>query len=224
MDLPRIIVNAKAYPEVTGPKAAARLAKACAATAASGMPIALAAPALELASLSLSWKGILPLMAQHVDPHAPGAATGWITAEAVAAVGATGSLLNHAEHKIPHAQVAATVKRLHANQLVSVVCADSIKELRALAAFKPHMLAIEPPELIGGDISVTTADPSIVSDAVKAVRSISPKTKVLCGAGVKTASDVSLALELGAYGVLLASGVVKAERPLVALKALAKGL
>ena len=34
------------------------------------------------------------------------------------------------------------------------------------------MIAVEPPELIGGDISVTTADPSIVSDSVEIVKKI----------------------------------------------------
>ena len=45
---------------------------------------------------------------------------------------------------------------------------------------------MEPPELIGGDISVTTADPSIVSDTVAVVKAVNPNVRVLCGAGVKS--------------------------------------
>jgi len=41
---------------------------------------------------------------------------------------------------------------------------------------------------------------------------------VLCGAGVKTGKDVKRALELGAVGVLLASGVVKSKDPKKALQ------
>ena len=224
MDLPRIVVNAKAYAEVTGAENALRLARACAKTSkATKASIALAAPLAELATLARK-RLDLPLYAQHVDAKAPGAATGWVTVEAIAGAGAVGSILNHAEHKIPHDQVAATVERLHASGLVSLLCADSIAEAETLAALKPRMLAIEPPQLIGGDISVTTADPSIVSDAVKAVRKVSSRTKVLCGAGVKTGADVRMALKLGAYGVLLASGVVKAKDPAAALKDLASGL
>lgn len=220
--LPQIVINAKAYPEVTGAKPALALAKACAKVAAD-VPLALSPPLAELAALARG-RTKLPLYAQHCDPHAPGAATGWVTAEALAAVGAVGSLLNHAEHKVPHAQVQATVQRLHAAGLVSLLCADSLTEARALAAFKPHMIAIEPPQLIGGDVSVTSAEPAIIRDAVKAVRAVSPKTKVLCGAGVKTGDDVAMARRLGAHGVLLASGVVKAKDPLAALKDLAAGL
>ena len=65
--------------------------------------------------------------------------------------------------------------------------------------------------MIGGDISVTTADPKIVSDTVAAVKDVNPNVRVLCGAGVKNGKDVATAIELGAEGVLLASGVTKAS-------------
>jgi triosephosphate isomerase len=224
---PRIVVNAKAYPEVTGAAGCLRIARACArVAAATGVPIALSPPLAELAGLARrrALAAPLPLFGQHCDPREPGAATGWVTAEALAAAGAVGSLVNHAEHKLPHADVAAAIARLHANGLTTLACADSLAEARALAAFRPTMLAIEPPELIGGDVSVTTADPAIVSDAVKAVRKVAPATLVLCGAGVKTGADVAAALRLGAHGVLLASGVVKAADPGKALRDLASPL
>jgi len=40
---------------------------------------------------------------------------------------------------------------------------------------------------------------------------VNPHVRVLCGAGVKNGRDVAKALELGAEGVLLASGVTKAS-------------
>jgi triosephosphate isomerase len=42
----------------------------------------------------------------------------------------------------------------------------------------------------------------------------------LCGAGISKGEDVIAAMELGAEGVLLASGVVKAEDPKTALEGL----
>jgi triosephosphate isomerase len=218
--LPRIVVNAKAYPEATGAAAALRLARACARLPG----VALAPPPLELAALGRRRGLAVPLLAQHCDPHEPGAATGWVTAEAVAAAGARGAIVNHAEHKRPHAEVKATVARLRAAGLWSLLCADSLAEARSLAALRPTMIAVEPPELIGGDVSVTAADPAVVSGAVKAVRKVAPRTAVLCGAGVKTGADVAAARRLGAHGVLLASGVVKAKDPGAALRGLAAGL
>ena len=47
----------------------------------------------------------------------------------------------------------------------------------ALAALNPTFIAVEPPELIGGDISVTTADPAIVSDTVAAVKAVNPNVR-----------------------------------------------
>ena len=85
----------------------------------------------------------------------------------------------------------------------------------------PDAIAIEPPKLIGGDISVTTANPNIVKKSVEAVKSVNDKIPVLCGAGVKTGLDVRKSLELGAEGILIASGVVKAENPEQALHELA---
>jgi triosephosphate isomerase len=90
-------------------------------------------------------------------------------------------------------------------------CAADLEEAKSLAEMGPTFIAVEPPELIGGDISVTTADPSIVSDTVAVVKAINPAVRVLCGAGVKNGQDVATAIKLGAEGVLLASGVTKAS-------------
>ena len=79
-------------------------------------------------------------------------------------------------------------------------------------------------ELIGGDISVTTANPDIVKDTVREVNKINPEIKILCGAGIKKGKDVTRALELGVDGVLLASGVVKAKNVKETLLDLIQGL
>jgi triosephosphate isomerase (TIM) len=228
-DAPRIIVNAKVYPQVTGRDRVLRLAEACqVAGEAADTRIGLAPPHLELSALAAAareagWNHVA-LYAQHTDPLVPGSGTGWVTAEAVQATGAVGSLLNHAEHKVPHSEVAATLERLHALGLETVVCADSMDETRALAPLQPTYLAVEPPALIGGDVSVTRADPAIVQDAAAAVLELAPTTLPFCGAGVKDGRDVAAAIRLGAYGVLLASGVVKADDPLAVLRDLSTGL
>jgi len=50
-----------------------------------------------------------------------------------------------------------------------------------------------------------------VENSVKAAKNVNREVRVLCGAGITTHEDYVKALELGAEGVLLASGVVKAE-------------
>jgi triosephosphate isomerase len=166
----------------------------------------------------------MPVLAQHVDPIPYGSHTGWILPESVKEAGAVGVLLNHSEHPLHIIDIAASVERARSLNLDAVVCANNIGVTGAVAALKPHAVAIEPPDLIGGEVSVTTAEPHIVQNAVTAVKAISPDTAVLCGAGVKTGGDVSAALKLGTAGVLLASGVVKAARPEKVLLEMAEAL
>jgi triosephosphate isomerase len=213
------------YPQVTGSRGVTNLAQACdEAAAAAGARIGFAPPQVEVATVGRLGLEHLVVFAQHCDALAPGSGTGWTTPEAIKAAGAVGSILNHAEHKISHGEVGATVERLRALGLSSLVCADGDAEVRALAALTPTYLAIEPPELIGGAVSVTSADPAVIERNAVAIRRAAPLTLSLCGAGIKTARDVSRAIELGCHGVLLASGVVKSRRPRAVLDDLCSGL
>jgi len=140
----------------------------------------------------------------------------------VKAAGAVGTLVNHSEHRLQQQEVSQLVVACRKLGLITCVCADTALNSGLLAAFGPDMVAVEPPELIGGDISVTEARPEVVSEAVAAVRRVDANIPVLCGAGVKSGKDVRKALELGAKGVLLASGVVKAKDPRKALEDLVR--
>ena len=71
---------------------------------------------------------------------------------------------------------------------------------------------------------MSTADPDVVTDSVEAAAAVDEGVEVLCGAGISTGDDVVAARDLGASGVLLASGVAKAEDPRAALSDLVAGL
>ena len=64
----------------------------------------------------------------------------------------------------------------------------------------------------------------VIERTVAAVKRVDDGIKVLCGAGIKTGRDVKRAIELGAAGVLLASGVVKASDPASVLEDLVQFL
>ncbi len=213
---PLIIVNFKAYPEVEG-EGALSLARACADVAeASGVSIVACPPTVELSRVASSVK--VPVMAQHVDTRSPGSATGWITAEMVQRAGAIGTLVNHSEHRLSLDDIRSVVSACKKAGLRTCICAESANSSGEVALFGPDMVAVEPPELIGGDVSVTNAKPEVVVEAVRAVHQVDPSIPVLCGAGVKNGQDVKRAIELGAKGVLLASGVVKAKDQRQALR------
>jgi triosephosphate isomerase len=104
--------------------------------------------------------------------------------------------------------------------LKTIVCAKDPEEGASFLEFEPDLIAVEPPELIGGDISVSSAQPEIIENAAKLIGS----DRLLVGAGVKNGEDVRIAIELGAKGVLLASGVTKAADPKAVLLDLVSGL
>ena len=166
----------------------------------------------------------IPVWAEHIDPITPGSHTGWTLPEAVKDAGAIGTLINHSEHRLTLANIDACLTRAQENGLDNIICTNNVATSKAAAALNPQFVAVEPPELIGGDISVTTADPDIVSNSVDAVKSVNDTVQVLCGAGVKNGKDVSKALELGSAGVLLASGIVTAKNKKEVIQDLAAGI
>ncbi len=186
-----------------------------------GVAVAVAPSLPDLGRLARSVE--VPVLAQHVDPIDAGAHTGFVTTDAIRAAGARGSLVNHSEHPVGVAQVRETVRRLRDDSLAAVVCARNVGTARRLAAFRPDYLAVEPPELIGGDRAVSTAKPEVIEGTVTAVRSVAPATSVLCGAGVHDRRDVRRALELGAQGILVASAVALARDPAAAIGELLAG-
>jgi triosephosphate isomerase len=218
---PLFLLNLKSYPGTAGRDGLefARLLERYAARA--GVAAAIAPPIPELARVASGVR--LPVLAQHVDALSPGAFTGFIVPETVRDAGARGSLVNHSEHRLPRPAIGATVDRLRAAGLVAVVCAGTVAEAAALAALRPPYLAVEPPELIGGEVSVSAAQPEVIARTVAAVHAESPLTHVLCGAGIHDREDVRRALELGADGILVASAVAKAARPGAAIQELLRG-
>jgi len=213
-----IIVNFKTYESAVGENAVA-LAKIHEVVAEeTGAAIAVAVNALDLERVIAAVK--IPVFAQHVDAAEFGSFTGGIVPELVKKMGAAGTLLNHSEKRLGE-NLAKSVEAAKAAGLQIVVCAEDDNEAEKIAAdLKPDFVAVEPPELIGGDISVTSANPEVVKNSVAKVG----KTPLLVGAGVKNGTDVKTALELGAKGVLLASGVTKADDPAAVLRDLASGL
>ena len=206
---PVVMVNVKTYESATGEKAV-ELAKICEKVSKdSGVEIACAVQIPDIYRVANAVE--IPILSEHIDPIVYGSNTGYILPEAVKEAGAVGTLINHSEHTMILKDIDAAIRRAKEVGLETVVCSNNITTSMAIAALNPDFVAVEPPELIGGDISVTTANPEIVSGTADAVRKINKEIKVLTGAGVKTGKDVKKAIELGTDGVLLASGVTKAK-------------
>lgn len=160
----------------------------------------------------------IPVYAQHVDGYEPGARTGHITADALTAAGAAGSLINHSERRLTLAEIELSVRALQTHKLTAVICSNNEVTSAGAAALGPEYVAIEPPELIGSGVSVSKANPEIIKRSVAAVHAVNPKVRVLTGAGIQSGECVKIAMDLGTDGVLLASSVVKAADPATVLR------
>ncbi len=209
MKIPIIVVNLKAYAESTGKKSVAIAKSAEAVSIEMGIEIAIAPSFVDLVKVKESVS--IPVFAQHVDTISPGSHTGSVTMENIKDWGIDGIIINHSEKQVKVSEIDMAIKRSRELGLKSLACSNNVEVTKAIAALGPDFVAIEPPELIGGDISVSMAKPEVVSDSVKAVMEINKNVLVLCGAGVKNKNDVKRAYELGSKGILVASGVVKAK-------------
>jgi triosephosphate isomerase len=222
VEYPLILLNLKTYEQSTGSKAIHLAKIAENVSEETGVCIAVAPQSIDLKTLSESVE--IPVFAQHIDPITYGKNTGHILPDALKIAGASGTLISHSERRLELEGIESRIKRAKESSLVQVVCVDTIERGRLVAPFNPDSIAIEPPELIGTGISVSKAQPEIVSGSVDAVHELNSGIKVLCGAGITNGNDVVAAIKLGAEGVLVASGVIKAEDPGKILMELAEAI
>jgi triosephosphate isomerase len=222
VDFPLVLVNFKTYREAMGQDAVKLAIIAMEVSKETRVCVAIAPQVIDIRMITMATEA--PVFAQHIDPVGYGQFTGHTLPEAMAEAGCAGTLINHSEHRLDLKAIEATVKRAREVALLPVVCVDTVERGRAVAPFKPRAIAIEPPELIGTGTPVSKAKPEVVSGAVEAVKRIDPAIRVLCGAGITNGDDATAALMLGAEGVLVASGVVKARDPKAALLDLAEAM
>jgi triosephosphate isomerase len=211
LQTPLILVNFKAYLEATGRNAVELAKKAERVSRETQVSICVAPQFTDIAAVAEETE--IPVFAQHIDPIEPGSYTGYVLADAVKEAGAMGAIINHSERQLRLSEIDAAIRIAREKKLVSVVCANNQSISAAVAALKPDMVAVEPPELIGTGVSVSKAKPEVVTATIKLVREINSTVTILCGAGISHGEDVAAALRLGTQGVLVASAVVKAKDP-----------
>ncbi len=212
------LINLKTYPQGTGEEAI-KLANIAKGFSREDLEVILSVQPMDLERTSK----IVKTFSQHIDPIEYGSNTGWILPEAVKKAGAVGTLINHSERRLSLEEVEKRIARAREAGLTTVCCASDPQNAEEIARLNPDYIAIEPPELIGGTVSVSEAKPEVISESVERVKGINPEIQVLCGAGVNSCQDIKKALELGAMGILVASAVVKSPEPEKAIGDLVKG-
>lgn len=206
MKTPILIINLKTYEETEGQKAVEILGICEEIAKKTGKNIAISPTALDIKEVAAKKKRVY-VLAQHADAVTYGSNTGSIVPKELRKIGVDGTLINHSEKTLTEKDIKNTIKLCNEEGLDTVLCVENSAKVNVYKKYKPDFIAVEPPELIGGEISISSAKPEIISESVKNSGDI----PLLCGAGVKNANDVAKSVELGAQGILVASGVVKVE-------------
>lgn len=163
----------------------------------------------------------LNVYAQHVDGQEAGKSTGFVLPESLINIGASGSLLNHSEHKLKLSEIKKIVKRCNEVNLKLIICSSSLREVSQLKNIHPYAIAFEDKKLIATGKSITSHKQHELKKFVEILKDsdIIP----LCGAGISSGEDVAQALVIGCKGVLVSSIVANSQSPESFLKA-ASGL
>ena len=89
------------------------------------------------------------VFAQHMDYLTPGRGLGSVLPEAVKAAGAVGVMLNHAEKPLTLEEIEKTIARADEVGLGTIVCADTVEDVKKIAKMGPNLIVAEPTDLIG---------------------------------------------------------------------------
>ena len=216
------IINCKNYENISGDKIIKFLKTAQAVSKKYNVNITVSPPQHLLALAASS--NTVPILAQHVDDSKTGSTTGFVIPELLKKSGVAGSLINHSEHQISNNEITSLIPRLQKLDMVSVLCVKNVAKVKKYAKLNPNYIAIEPPELIGTGRAISTERPELIAKAADEVKKAKNDTKLLCGAGIVSGTDVAKAVKLGSKGILVASGVVKADNWNTIMSNLAKSM
>ena len=154
---------------------------------------------------------VVHVYSQHMDSIPVGRGMGRTLPEALKAAGAVGVMLNHAEHKLTIEEIEKAIKRADEVGLATMVCADSIEEVKAVARLAPNILVAEPTELIGTGKS---ADKAYVDEVIRVIKEINPDVKPFPSAGISKGEDCYNIIKAGSSASGCSSAIAKAENPL----------
>lgn len=191
-----------------------------------GVTMLFTAGLVDVAAVAAATHGELLVLSPQVDAVLPGrgSTSGCILPEALRDAGVAGALLNHSERPMGLGQIARSIRRCDQSNLITVVCADSPDEAAALAHLGPNIILAEPPDLIGGNQSVASAQSQFIGRSVAAVRQVNPSILVVNSAGIRTPEDAAAVIEAGADGTGSTSGVLASENPAAMLEAMVRAV
>jgi triosephosphate isomerase len=108
-------------------------------------------------------------------------------------------------------EIAEAIRRADEVGLATMVCADSIEEVKAIAKLGPNILVAEPTELIG---TGKPADKEYVDEVIRCIAEINPDIDPFPSAGISKGEDCYNIIKAGSSASGCSSAIAKAEKPL----------
>lgn len=163
----------------------------------------------------------LIVTAQSMDPLTPGRGMGHVLGESLKEAGVGAIFLNHAENPKTLSDLCKTINRARELGIITIVCADSITEAKAVACMNPDIDLAEPTDLIGTGHVV---EDSYTTKTCEVIHEINPEVLVMVASGVSTAADCYNVVKLGADGTGATSGILNAPDPKVRIREMAEAI
>lgn len=179
---------------------------ASAAAARYDIDVIITPPALDIETVKQAAPGLW-IFAQAMDTAQAGTSTGAIVPEALAAVGADGVMLNHAERPLNDHELSAAIWRAREAGMLTLVCAEDVRQATRYAALGPNLILLEPHDLIG---TSNGGERPEIAGANAAVASIDPAALVMHSGGVRDEHEVQAIIAQGAAGTGCTTAIVRA--------------
>ena len=212
-----IFLSLKTYPEATGDNAIKLSSIVKRVTQETGVPIFPAAQATDIYRIKQELG--IEVWAQHIDPIDPGRHFGWISPAAAKQAGASGVIINHAEHPVTPEVIQATLNKAREFGLKTLVLCETMDLARQVSTWRPDFIGYEKGDLIAGPVSMIDQEEANIRQLAGEI-----SQPLIIGAGITTGEHVKKTLAAGGKGVILASAFVKSPDPRAKLMELAAPL
>ncbi|MGN1399372.1 MAG: triose-phosphate isomerase [Erysipelotrichaceae bacterium] len=163
----------------------------------------------------------LIVTAQAMDPIVPGRGMGKILPDALKRAGVMAVTLNHCENPLTVSQLSKAIEIADQMGFVTQVCANSLKDAKAIAQMEPNIIICEQDSRIA---SGSIAGDDYMIETTLAIKQINPAILVSQAGSVNTAEDVYNILCRGSDGTGGTSNIMLAENRIEKVEEMLQGL
>lgn len=206
-----IFINLKTYQIGTGEQAKIFCLEAEKLMHSLQVPLTILAQAVDIRLLTQNTA--LPIWAQHVDDVEYGKFTGSTMPFGIMQAGASGTMINHTEHKIIPKDIKSIINHYQSNNFGILLSSRTPEEVIKFDEERPTYLSYEPSLYVGMKSNILDISPGLVVTLVNKI-----KSPLIIGAGIHKPEDIVKGFDVGAKGFLISSSILMDTDPIGKLR------